>query len=326
MSRPVSTPADCRGPQPCCQFICPAGIGDFSWIYSKICHIRPQFGKEVIIQMPSEQPQRGADFVEILRYVKWGGYRNDKNSWEVLIQSLPSEWPPQMGWGPLCQLVPIHLAANIHLEMGRPLAEWLPGLPTNYHYPLALTVDTINQAEKIISELPRPIFAVYVSNRDKDNIKAGGWSLWGQEEWVGFLRSVIALPECRAGSFVLLGAEWDRDKTEILANNLRGLGNRVATLIAQPLGLALRCLERSNYFFGYPSGIGILANVLRTPGVMLLPWLLNKLEKTYADPHDMALNFYKAWPAAKPNDVFDWFSNIGMPQVLAAYGGGWRNK
>ena len=109
---------------------------------------------------------------------------------------------------------------------------------------------------------------------------------------------------------------------ETVANGLEG-ACPLRCLIAQPLGMALHCLARSNYCFSYPSGIGILANVLHTPGLMLLPWLLSGLEKAYADPCDLASQRYRAWANPSPEQAFEWFKNVSMPQLLAENKGNW---
>lgn len=320
----VWTPQELGGLDQVSQFNLPAGIGDISWIYSKICHIEPLFGRKVLVYVPAEKPERAPQFLQLLPNIRWGGYTQQVTSWDILTQSVPSDWPDHMGWTPIMGVKPLNIAANVHLEMGNKLATWLPKLPTSYHYTLGLTVPQVNEAENIVKNLPRPIFFVYVSNREKDSIKAGGWSLWSSEQWLWFLRSIIDIPECRNGSFIFAGASWDKDKTEHISNAIRGLGRPVIALVGMDIGVVLRCLGRSNYCFSYPSGIGIMANVLRTPALMLLPWLLRNLETAYADPMDISMGLYKAWPDPKPIEALDWFKNVGMVQTLSIFGNKWR--
>ena len=304
--------------------VMPPGIGDISWCYSKLRHLKHLLGRPVLFQIPDENPQRGGDFISLLPDVHWGGYVQGTNAWRVLSQSLPADWPPYQGWGPLLPRGwPVNIAPNLHLECGRSLASWLPMLPTDYHYALNFPAEQSAEADRIVSSLPRPVFAVYVSNREKEQYKAGGWALWSLYQWTDFLSSVARLPQCK-GSFVLLGASWDRDKTEEVAANIERGGHRVHRLIGQPLAVALRIIQRADYGFAYPSGIGILMNVLRTPALMLLPWILRGLEKAYADPFDLATNRYRAWADPTPEEAFRWFRDVSLPQVLET--GKWPDK
>lgn len=294
----------------------PAGIGDISWVYSKIKHVKSITGREVVMHVAGEdKPNRGGDLVELLPDVKFGGYVADRNSFNCIIQSIPADWPPTIGGiGLLHRPEIINVAANVHLESGRPLAEWLPFLPTDYHYPISFSPKDIAVATQLIGdEIQKPYVAVYLSNRDKEKQVHGGWNLWTTKQWIKFLKNFSEFDACEGVTFVFLGADYDRDKTNEVAGELRACGHKVKEVIGQPLSVALECLRRCDYFFAFPSGIGILANVLRVPGVMLLPWIISGLEKTYADPVDMAYNKYKVWVSPKPEEVLDWVKNIGLP-------------
>ena len=299
------------------QFCVPGGIGDISWVYSKIRHLKQITGHDVILYVAGQdKPNRGGDLVELLPDVKWGGYLTDRNSFNVISQSVPSEWPVTIGNGVGLLLQPgsiLNCAANIHLEMGKPLSQWLPFLPTDYHYPLNIAPQHIAAANEIMGDITRPAIAVYLSNRSKEKQIQGGWNLWSTKQWITFLKKFSDLEVCEGLTFVFLGAEYDRDKTTEVAAELRACGHKVKEVIGKPLGVALECLRRSHYFFAFPSGIGILANVLRVPGVMLLPWLISGLEKAYADPVDMGNNRYKVWVNPKPEEVLDWVKNISLP-------------
>ena len=284
-------------------FCLPAGIGDISWVYSKICGLRDLTGREVILSVAGhDRPRRGGDFVRLLPGVHWGGYLDDRGSNGVLAQPALYTWQSWID-KPWVQ----NLSANRHLEGGHPLAEWMPQLPTDYHYDLAIPPADQDAAAEIMARLPSRVVAVYVSNRDRDQCREGGWSLWPSEAWVEFLWAVAAaMPDI---GFVFLGAEWDRDKTEIVASAVEKSGLPVERVIARPLGIALECLRRSSCFFAYPSGIGILANVLRVPGVMLLPASLRAMERCFADPADIDAGRYRAWPDPQPGEVLRWFRN-----------------
>lgn len=330
-SAPLASPDWFGGPNECFNFLVPAGLGDISWIYSKIRHLKRITNRETILYCPGgDTPRRGGDFIELLPDVHWGGYYAGKGSWEVLSQSLPPSWPAKMGtWEFLNKPHVQNLAANLHLEAGGKLADWLPWLPVDYHYPLSIPpADQQAAAAIMLSPERNPdaasglmpqansrFIGVYVSGSDKDAAKQGGWSLWDETTWVDFLCQVADTRPMRCATFVLLGAAYDRDKTVAVADALERCGHDVRRVIAEPLGVALECLKRCQYAFCYPSGIGILANVLRVPGVMLLPWCLSELAATYADPCDLAARRYRAWPDPQPAEVLDWCQRSSWPAL-----------
>lgn len=296
------------------QLCLPGGIGDISWVYSKIKHLKNVTGREVVVYVAGQdKPNRGGDLVQLLPEVKWGGYLNDRNSFNVIIQSIPADWPLTVGGIGLFHKPEIlNLAANIHLESGRLISSWIPLLPTDYHYQLKISPEDISKAYQIMNGASCPI-AVYLSNRSKEKQVQGGWNLWSSSEWIKFLKKFSEIDHCENATFIFLGAEYDRDKTEEVSAKLSSLGHKVKIVIGENLGVALECLRKSKYFFAYPSGIGILANVVRTPGVMMLPWILKGLEKSYADPEDLAYNRYKAWAQPEMEEMLRWVKNIGIP-------------
>jgi len=288
----------------------PSGIGDISWIYSKIHALKSTLGREVLVYVAGDEPKRGGDFIQLLPNVKWGGYLHDRDSWMVHSQCLPSCWSDKIGLGPFLYPQILNISSNIHLEMAMPIKDWLPQLPIDYHYDIHVSKECSNEAEDILSDMPDPVFCVYVSNRDKDNIKKGGWSLWDRDNWYYFLREVKKETK---GSFVFIGAEYDRDKTEDIMKLMKNY--KTKAVIGYKLGTAICCMSKSRYFFSYPSGLGIIANVLRIPTLMLLPWYIKELENVYADPQDIANGLYRAWASPKMEDALHWWKEVGKIQA-----------
>lgn len=308
----IYTPADFGGPEKCCHYCLPSGIGDISWVYTKLLHFKEKLGKEIIVSVASQgEMNRGGEFVKMLPNVHWGGYMEDRNSWQVISQCLPADWPMTIGGlGFVDKPWVQNLSANVHLESGRPLADWLKPFPISYHYGLKFTGVDADARSSLMENMPKPIMAVYVSNRDKDQQKAGGWSLWSEQQWIDFLTKVYQF--VGKGSFLFLGAEYDRDKTEAVANVMEQRAP-CRKVVGQKLSTALYCMQSIDYGFYFPSGIGILADVFNKPGLMLLPWILKGLEKSYAEPSNLAYNRYRAWANPKPDEAFDWFSNVSAP-------------
>lgn len=312
----IYKPEDLGGDNNVVKLCVPAGIGDISWIYSKIKYLKNIVNREILLYVAGhDKPNRGGDFVELLPEVKFGGYLDDRKSFNVIIQSLPSNWPPTVGgYGLFHKPEILNISANLHLESGQPLKEWLPFLPTDYHYLIAVTEPQIREAEQIMEAATKPCIAVYTSNMDKENKIHGGWNLWSTNQWIGFLKSLSCFPQCRNLTYLFIGAEYDKDKTIAISQVMRDNGTNTLEVIGKPLGVALECLRRCHYLISYPSGIGILSNVLHVPGVMLLPWILKNLETAYADPIDMGYQRYRAWANPKPEEVLEWMKRISIPQ------------
>ncbi len=298
----IRTPDDFDG---CHQFIVPGGIGDISWIYSKIKHLKSLTGKDVILTVASKDLQtmyrRAHPFVKMLD-VHWGGYLNHKDGWETVSQFIPTEWPDYQKLDPLGQRRPLNLCANNHLEMGKRLEDWLPMLPTEFHYPLNIEKEHLEEAESLCSGHEN-IIAVYTSNRDKSD-QPNGWAMWDLKIWTEFLTRVSKIKPC---SFLLIGADYDRDRTEPIAKAMEKHG--VIRAIGKPLGVALECLRRSSFCFSYPSGIGVLANVLRVPAVMFVPKYLEGLCESFADQEDLKSKRYKVWPSPNPEEILEWWKS-----------------
>jgi hypothetical protein len=55
----VWTVNELGGPAKVSHFCIPAGIGDASWVYSKLSTLSRLTGREVLISMPDEAPRRG---------------------------------------------------------------------------------------------------------------------------------------------------------------------------------------------------------------------------------------------------------------------------
>lgn len=272
--------------------IIPCGIGDASWIYSKVKHFPSIFGREVRLAMPDAQPRRGHQLIERLPGVSWAGYDSSQTHEEVFRQALPGNARQEA-------FVPgrwIALECNHWLEWGKPLANFLPWCPTDYHYDFPFTMGD--------RQVPLPteshVWAVYVSNRDKENYP--GWALWPAKDWAALLDE---LP----GSFVFLGADYDADKTNDVYSLMAERGRTVSLCLGRPFGEAMWALSKADRFLAFPSGIGIMANVFNVPGVMLLPKHLEGLERSYADP---ATTDYRAWANPTTAEVLDWLRGEGL--------------
>lgn len=262
-------------------FCVPCGIGDAVWLYAKLAGLSSLTGRQVYLSIPDAEPRRGHQLLEILPNVQFAGYETGWAHWDVMQQALPptatlEDFTPGK-WQAL--------QVNSWLEAGNALADWLPWLGTEYHFKMSITAEERKIAAACVEPLPKPYVVAYVSNRDK--AKYHDWALWRQAEWVEMLTQ--AFPE---RAIVLVGAEYDRDFTQDVAVALTNQGAHVRTCLGRPLGAVIELIRKASYCVSYPSGIGILAGVVRTPTLMLLPACHSKLHG-FADPVDVASGRFK---------------------------------
>lgn len=230
----------------------PPGIGDISWIYSKVGHL-PDL--EFVVS-DDGSPRRSEAFIDLLPNVRFGGY-------EIVPPTVPIvalDDVPRDGEYAIC---------NPFLESGIPLGRVWPSLPTNYYYPICGSEEDVAMAESVITQ---PTIGIYCSS-----YKHRGGGLWSVDQWVEFMRAVD--PGAR---WVVLGADYDDKSHEVAAAS--GAINLVGRA---GLGATIEVIRRLDYFFAFPSGLGILADVVRTPCTMWY-WGGNHFcangRATYSDP------------------------------------------
>lgn len=292
-------------PEDALGFIIPPGIGDVSWIVSKLTTFSQQSGYPIYLSTPGDDPRRSHQLVELLpeKYgIRWAGYTEGRTSSvlrdaeETKLATLkPGKWQ--------C------LAVNQWLESGRKLADWESWLPIDYHYDLDIGAEEVARADELLATLPSEyggnLVSIYTSNRQKD--LNPGWDLWSTYDWVELIQEINLIePHC----FVLIGADYDSDRTNEVAARLGERGVRYVRCLGETLGTALECMRQSRFGVFYPSGIGILADVLNVPGVMLLPHVLRRMSGTYADPEHLKKGTYLAWATPAVDGVLRWVENF----------------
>jgi hypothetical protein len=244
--------------------------------------------------------------IELLPGVSFGGYLEGTWDQQAVSQSVPADWPPYWGLDPVTRPWKKFASANAHLEQGRSLDSFWPLLPINYHYDLDIPFECKQEAAAILERCEGVPIGAYVSSR-KVALNAAWW-FWTDKDWIECLGNASRV--IGDMTYVMIGAEYDAPGTRKLAAELEKQGVRVVECLGRPLGTAIEVIRRLGYLFAYPSGIGILANVLRTPCLMLLPRFLEKLEMAYADPVDIASERYRAWARPTPEEVISWFKRI----------------
>jgi len=268
----------------------PSGIGDISWAYSKLKHLGPcQY------EIADGFPARAREYMELLPGVlraQYGQFSFDS----ILAFEQTHGWHNQgvtareifgKGFGKY------YLEPNRHLEMGRLLADWLPDLATDYHYPIQIPGPFAERAHQKLAPFSRPITLVSCASYRG----AEAWKTWKYPEWKTFL-SLIKEEMDNQGTIIMVGGFWD-DLTAMFEDDgypcLVGK-THIATMIEM--------LKLADFYIGFSSGLGVLRTVLNKNSFMLWPDFQVALSTSWADPKDLEEDRYVAVLWREPEEIF----------------------
>jgi ADP-heptose:LPS heptosyltransferase len=297
------------------KLIVPAGVGDWSWIWSKLCHVKDTFDQVLVVD---GAPRR------TVPYVKACGIDADydmeiTNGRYTAILTFESQfkldWLSKPTWAKIQSLnlqSYLQLEANQHLEHGIRLEEWLPDLPTDFHYPLYVSDEdrewgieiTRRAIEGDRYSLPHPMPDGPIVGISCASYRgAAAWDTWEKTEWVDFLRRVMSI----GWRPLLVGGDWD-DLTYAVACTL----NLPSTVGKTSVPQMITQMGILDSYIGFSSGMNVIRTVLNKPAMAL--WPSNEkcdqraLSTSWVPPHMLRSERYVAttwrpvsdvWPIAK---------------------------
>lgn len=269
------------------------GIGDFSWLYSKLSTLKVPLA----IQACSGGPVRMAPFADILPWVQHTSY--SKLDFSTLRRrALPSGTTKAQ----LLEYFPnklVNLEINTHLEGGNRIEKWMPELGTDYHYDITITDDRYEQALEVMP------YKGYICIFASGISQIRNWKGWDERAWLAFMldfrKRIADMP------FVLIGAEWDKElgariesrakQHKIPFTNLTGMLH---------IGASLYIIKSSEYFVSFPSGLGILSDVLDHPATMFYSTALINMPGAYADPKNIESGQFNELLFCPPENLVTW--------------------
>lgn len=281
----------------------PAGIGDFSWAWSKLYHIRDQITG---IQIADGWPHRTTPYVELCLTreerarieVKYGDFNYQTIRMNVIVNQMENPTLDQI----LARKDEgcILLEPNNHLEMGKRLEEWIPNLPCNFHYPLYTeAMDYNNMAKKLFAAFDAagrsPHDTKYVGVSCASYRGSEAWKTWGVNEWEYILTKMLDT----GYTPILIGGFWD-DLTYTLACKLKLPELVGKTSQAECIEL-LRVLPA---YIGFSSGLNVIRTVLNKPAFALWPDFQEELSRSWAPPHMLDSNRYVRSLWRDPTEVW----------------------
>lgn len=271
-----------------------AGIGDNIWLLQKLINSGEQFDFE----LPDGKPQRGKQIFDLLpqvansaTYVPGLTYKKlaDRN-----IQNTVPLWEN-------VKLRSFYLSANTHLERGKRIEEFLPDLPTTFRIPWNVQPHAKLPTTKYIG--------IYGSSYSTSR----SWGFWDANKWFELIKMIHKHdPQY---TFILIGAEWDLDLVGdlvelIRANNFapRNGNKRISYVntVGSSLGSVIEVMHHLDYFFSFPSGLGILAPTVGCPVTMFYPKHLRLMMNAWASPEDIETGLYKGTQFCEPDAIFKW--------------------
>jgi len=244
----------------------PAGIGDFSWIWSKLSTI-PDTTWD--FYPPDTFPERTSGYINLLPNCKatlgkhtypdiliWGGKHVEK-TWERTVKNYDE--------GDV-----LYLQVNEHLGQGRPLATWFPDLDTDFHYPINFKSDI---------ETPEgPILAFHTASIRGIRAYEG----WMPETWVKFL--TMFRSDYPNWKFMALGGFWDLDTIQEIKGILPEKFPLIDMVGRTSTQDVIKVLSKVDYYIGFSSGLNVIRNVLGGPCVALWPKPQTELMYSHMDP------------------------------------------
>ena len=280
-------------------FVVPPGIGDISWIYSKLVGLN----HPLHFIVPGGDHNRAVPYLKLLPVVascEYGQVANPANSnggragadWtrERLIEEASR------------RRVPIEM--NTWLEAGNRIEGFMPELATEHHYEVDIDPVLRQLAFDALSILRQERYiCLYCASRSM----VEHWGGWGPEIWADFAGLLWGAFDI--GGFVLIGAGWDRSFADDVLKQIRQQkgGLPIIDLVGKlAIGASLEVVRRSAYLVAFPSGIPILAAVMGNPVLMFYPKHLKPMHDTWADPEMISSGAYKAMQFCSPEQALEW--------------------
>jgi hypothetical protein len=229
--------------------LCPAGIGDLYWIYSKLHVLKDG----AIFWFPGEENRRAGQLADILgiRYGYLPGLTTD------FVWSQP-------GNDTFGNRQTIIVQANRHLESGKPLHDWYPEIHT--HYP-QVSSGFIPPAKKDSYVCVFTCSKNYMGGQLHSTV------------WANMIKCII---HSTGSKVALIGAGSDVELLREIKGTYHSFNDHVIEVYDRPLTEVFGWIQHSRAFIGVASGLSIIAtSSLGVPVITGYPRHLDKLPGTF---------------------------------------------
>ncbi len=280
------------------KIVVPSGIGDFSWIYSKFSNLSVMLE----VSIADMGPPRLEPLTQILpkvcdvHHLRMGFPELRKRA--VRTEVTLNELDQMRRAGEL-----VYVESNSHLEAGIRIERWVPQLPVNHHYEIRIDKEYVDKALSVVPKEPFVvIFAAAMAT-------AKAWNAWMPQQWVEFM--CLFRKEFGDLAFVIIGAAWDAPMGQQIHQLSVQNHLKVTNLVSQThIAASIHIISLSKYFVAFPSGMGILSDVICAPATMFYPQALPKMPGSYADPESTkSLRFHERF-FCPPADLIAWLRDV----------------
>jgi len=266
----------------------PSGIGDCSWIVSKLIN-SPQW-PNVKFLIADGWPYRTKPLFDMV------GVESDYGKFDYNFILTFEQMHPYETWKDVTSngFGVFYLQPNMFLERDT-LNKWLPDLETNYHYKLKLPQI---KNKKYYNRLTKGDW-IGISAASYRGHEA--WRTWDMRKWKSLVKMLLG----EGYNICFLGGSWD-DLTRSLEFEFGE--DRCLSLVGQTeFDEACAIQKLLKFYIGFSSGLGIIRTVLGLPTIMLFPDHLQSLSVSWADPKDVESRKYMALTYVSPKLVFKGF-------------------
>lgn len=242
----------------------PAGIGDVSWIWSKLINIPDTIFE---IYTPDTYPQRTFYWMKLLgdRVIPSLG-KHGYN--DILLNEMMRNYENYSSWKSILdkheEHEVIYLQPNQWFLSGKWLRDWMPDLETNFHYDMFIDPKDEQSALEKIKYIKNPI-GIHMAS-----IKGSrAWNAWLPEDWTIFIEELHKnFPDATP---VLLGGNWDMDQAMEVIGRLDPKIPILDLIGKTNIGEAITILKNLKYYIGFSSGLNVMMNVLGKPCTAMWP-------------------------------------------------------
>jgi len=286
------------------KILVPSGIGDISWIYSKISNLP----RDIHMKVCGEGYQRSLPYVRLLPNISSCEYVK-VSSFDVKAMKQPKDYNELLEW-PEDRDCP--LMCNSWLERGNRIEDYLPGSPTDHYYDIDISQETREEVAKLFKDEICPIGILMASRESVES-----WKGWLQEEWIITLRTLVR--EFPFVKFVFLGAYWDVGVMKMMAPYLQMWKIPYADLVGKTdMAMTIAVLESLKVFMAFASGLNMLSIRAKKTNIMFYPEHLAGLMYSWPPVELIENKTYNAYIWDRPSNLFPKIRKVVQDSMLEA--------
>jgi hypothetical protein len=268
----------------------PAGIGDNIWLLMKLINTGEKFN----FKLPDGFPQRGKQIFDLLPSVSNSCEYASGLTYEKIRISNIQSW--KRNWSEITENN-FFLSMNTWLENGKRIERFFPDLPTSFR------IDWHTSATSSpIKPNGKELIGIYGSSYSTSR----SWGFWDAKKWMELIK--LCGKDYR---YVIIGADWDLDLGRDLIEMLEEEKYDYVNTIGRRLGHVIEVMKNLKVFFGFPSGLSILAPTVNCNTIMFYPNDLKLMINAWASPEDIASTLYKGCLFCEPEEIYRWAKDNG---------------